>query len=87
MPSEAQSAVTLAQAADAPTGGPVHTITAANDQPIELLGHLGGYSYAVHAQANYAYASMGSGLAVLDVADPAQVGYVMLPGRVGQLHL
>ena len=48
---------------------------------VELVGQIGGASYAVAADGNYAYVGIGPSLVILDVSNPAQ------PARVGQAFL
>lgn len=61
---------------------------AASPPDLDLVGHLGGVSYAVAAQSSYVYAGFGAELAVLDAGDPsrpARVGYLTLPDTVQQI--
>ena len=56
-------------------GRPLATTTDA--QNLELVGHIGGTSYAVFTQGDYAYVAMGTELAILDVSastHPVRVG-------------
>jgi hypothetical protein len=45
---------------------------------VELVGHIGGATWAVAAQGNYAYVGEGPRLAVLDISDPTA------PVKVGE---
>jgi hypothetical protein len=38
---------------------------------VEFVGHIGGYTYAVALQGNYAYIGEGPSLTILDISDPA----------------
>jgi hypothetical protein len=63
-----------------PTATPVRLTPDARN--VELVGHLGGVTRAVFAQADYLYVGFGPELAVLDISNPVQperVGYVILP--------
>ncbi len=64
------------------TGEPANASTA--QQPaenVELLGQIGGPTYAVAVQGNYAYVGIGPRLVVLDVSNPAD------PTMAGQTAL
>jgi hypothetical protein len=59
-------------------------------EDIELVGHIGGVANAVAVQGDYAYAGIGSELAILDISDPLaiqQVGAVVLPGIVDDVDV
>ena len=47
-------------------------------QNVQLVGQIGGETYAVAVQGNYAYIGVGPRLVILDVSNPA------LPAVVGQ---
>ena len=57
-----------------------------NIQNVELVGQIGGVSYAVAVQGNYAYLGVGPRLVVLDISNPANPTVVgqteVLPGVV-----
>lgn len=57
---------------------------------LELAGHLGGVNAAVFVQGQYAYATFGRELAVLDITDPvhpARMGYALLPNYIGGVYV
>ena len=45
--------------------------SSAISQNVELVGQIGGPTYAVAVQDHYAYVGIGAKLAVLDISDPA----------------
>ena len=45
-------------------------VRAADAQNLELIGHIGGATFAVAVQGNYAYIGEGPRLTILDVSDP-----------------
>jgi len=47
------------------------TTTAADAQNVEFVGQIGGESYAVAVQGDYAYLGVGPRLVVLDISNPA----------------
>jgi hypothetical protein len=47
-------------------------LTPAEAQNVELVGQIGGATYAVAVQGVYAYVGVGPRLVILDVSDPAQ---------------
>jgi hypothetical protein len=52
-------------------------------QNVELVGHFGGYTFAVAVKGNYAYTVNGGGLRVVDVSDPTEpkeAGFCGTPG-------
>jgi hypothetical protein len=54
------------------------------------VGHLGGRMNVVFVHEGYAYLGMGPELAILDVANPAQparVGYILLPQEVQDVEV
>ena len=44
---------------------------AANAQNVEFVGHIGGPTFAVSVQGNYAHIGEGSALTILDITNPA----------------
>jgi len=65
--------------------GPQVTV-AQQSQNVELVGQIGGSTWAVAVQGNYAYIGVGPRLVILNTADPAHpvvVGQTgVLPGVV-----
>lgn len=63
----------------------------ADEIGLHVVGQIGGASYAVAVQGNYAYLGVGPRLVVLDVSDPAQprpVGQTaMMPETVQDVHM
>ena len=57
------------------------TVAATGSQNLELIGQLGGPTYAVAVQGDYAYLGIGPRLVVLDVSDRTQ------PTLIGQSGL
>ncbi|RPI35227.1 MAG: hypothetical protein EHM70_00315 [Chloroflexota bacterium] len=52
---------------------------------LEVVGHLGGEAGEVEVAGRYAYMAQAAELAIIDIADPAdlrRVGYVLLPGKI-----
>ncbi|TEU11421.1 MAG: hypothetical protein E3J25_08095 [Anaerolineales bacterium] len=71
--------------------GPANTNAA--HQPawnVELVGQIGGPTYAVAVQGNYAYIGVGPRLVVLDVSNPARPSVagqtIVLPGLVRDVY-
>jgi len=60
------STATVLPPEHAPTAERVYP-TAADAQNVELVGQIGGFSYSVAVQGNYAYLGVGPKLAVLDI--------------------
>lgn len=57
----------------APANAPLDEAdTAAGGSLLEVVGQLGGPSYAVEIQGDYAYVGVGVRLVVLDISDPSQ---------------
>jgi len=60
---------------------------AAQQVHVELVGQIGGSTYAVAVQGNYAYIGVGPRLFILDVSDPSRPDVVgqtsVLPEVVG----
>jgi hypothetical protein len=48
-----------------------HTPVSSESWNVELIGQVGGPTYAVAVQGNYAYIGVGPRLVILDIADPA----------------
>ena len=46
-------------------------VAIADAQNVELVGHIGGPTYAVAVQGNYAHIGEGYSLTILDISDPA----------------
>ena len=46
-------------------------VRAADAQNVEFIGHIGGPTYAVAVQGNYAYVGEGPSLTILDISNPA----------------
>jgi hypothetical protein len=67
-----------------PTGGPTNAVapaaTTADAENVELVGHIGGVTYAVFVQGTYAYIGVGPRLTILDVSTPIS------PTVVGKTH-
>lgn len=74
-----------------PTPLPAVTTTASlNLQNLTPVGHLGGAMNVVSVQEEYAYLGMGPELAILDISNPAQparVGYILLPQEVQDVEI
>ena len=49
---------------------PAPTWATADAENVELVGHIGGRTYAVAVQGNYAYIGEGPKLTILDISDP-----------------
>jgi hypothetical protein len=69
------------------TAGPHRVISALDpplpDHPPPVVGHNGGQVFDITVRGEYAYLSIGSELAILNVAEPThpvRVGHVTLPG-------
>ena len=67
------------------------TTTTADAQNVELVGQIGGGSYAIAVHGNYAYMGVGPRLVVLDVSDPANPTVVgqtaVLPAGVSAVYV
>jgi hypothetical protein len=63
----------LAVAQLQPAGRPALISAEAPAENVELVGHIGGVTYAVFVQGNCAYIGEGPGLVVLDVSNPASL--------------
>lgn len=72
--------VTASNRLGAPLGrltvGTVASGVQSDAENVELAGQIGGASYAVAAQGDYAYVGVGPRLVVLDVSDPSSVAVV-----------
>lgn len=59
-------------------------------EQVEVIGHLGGEAEAVFVEGNYAYVGFGPKVVILDISDPTQpkeLGNVVLPGLVRDIHV
>lgn len=68
-------------------GGPA---TAQGTGPLLPVNHLGGEANVVVVDGNIVYVSFGPRLAIVDVSNPAQptqVGFLLLPGRVRDIQI
>jgi len=56
---------------------------------LELVGQIGGPTYAIYAVDNYAYIGVGPKLVILDISDPAnpaEIGHIVLPVLVRDIY-
>jgi hypothetical protein len=57
---------------------------------VSVQGHLGSFPKSVTVRGNYAYIGVGSEFAIVDVSNPTspvRVGYVLIPGNVGDIEI
>jgi hypothetical protein len=59
-------------------------------ESLELIGHFGGSVQSIFTNNSYAYAGIGSELAVLDISNPSRpqrVGYLVLPDQAQDIFV